>query len=113
MLGLQKATTYQWGIMKEVRRKSQTKGNILVILAIILTIWGIGDVYGADAAVFTDAFTKISGWVTGGLGKLVVGISVILSVIMGIAGFKWQQILIPLVLGLLLGSISGIVGLFF
>jgi hypothetical protein len=46
-------------------------------------------------------------------GKLLVAVSVILSVIMGVAGFKWQQIMLPLILGLLLGSINGIVGLFF
>jgi type IV secretory pathway VirB2 component (pilin) len=66
-----------------------------------------------DGKVFLDAYTKIETWVTGGFGKLIVGVSVILSVIMGVAGFKWQQILIPLILGLLLGSVSGIVGLFF
>jgi type IV secretory pathway VirB2 component (pilin) len=67
----------------------------------------------ADGAVFLNAYDKIETWVTGGFGKLIVGVSVILSVIMGVAGFKWQQILIPLILGLLLGSVSGIVGLFF
>ena len=98
---------------------SKTKVAISLGLCAIIAIAISPETYAAAAAktgdgkVFLDAYTKIETWVTGGFGKLIVGVSVILSVIMGVAGFKWQQILIPLILGLLLGSVSGIVGLFF
>ena len=88
-------------------------------LALIMAMVFVPEVYAkttgstGEVKVFTEVTDKILGWVTGGFGKLIVAISVILSVIMGVAGFKWQQILIPLILGLLLGSINGIVGLFF
>ena len=96
---------------------SKTKVAISLGLCAIIAIAISPETYAAapagDGQVFLDAYTKIEKWVTGGFGKLIVGVSVILSVIMGVAGFKWQQILIPLILGLLLGSVSGIVGLFF
>ena len=85
----------------------------LLLIVVLALFFVIPEVYADDVKVFTDVHTKIAGWVTGGLGKLIVTISVVLAVIMGVAGFKWQQILIPLILGLLLGSINGIVGLFF
>jgi type IV secretory pathway VirB2 component (pilin) len=109
--------------IKEINKKeglalSKTKKAICLGACAVMAIAISPETYAAaaktgDGAVFLDAYTKIESWITGGFGKLIVGVSVVLSVIMGVAGFKWQQILIPLILGLLLGSVSGIVGLFF
>jgi type IV secretory pathway VirB2 component (pilin) len=109
--------------IKEINKKeglalSKTKKAICIGACAVMAIAISPETYAAaaktgDGAVFLDAYTKIESWITGGFGKLIVGVSVVLSVIMGVAGFKWQQILIPLILGLLLGSVSGIVGLFF
>ena len=101
---------------KKVFAASKAKAAICLGACAMMAIAISPEAYaakGGDGAVFLEAYTKIETWVTGGFGKLIVGVSVILSVIMGVAGFKWQQILIPLILGLLLGSVSGIVGLFF
>jgi len=100
---------------KGVLQKLAKTSKYLPLLLIGVMVF-VPEVYaktGGDVKVFEDTTTKILGWVTGGFGKLLVAVSVILSVIMGVAGFKWQQIMLPLVLGLLLGSINGIVGLFF
>ncbi len=98
---------------KRVQRIAQVSKYLPIILMGVMVF--VPEVYAksGDTKVFEDATTKILGWVTGGFGKLLVAVSVILSVIMGVAGFKWQQIMLPLILGLLLGSINGIVGLFF
>ena len=100
---------------KGVLQKLTKTSKYLPLFLLVGVMVFVPEVYAktGDTKVFEDATTKILGWVTGGFGKLLVAVSVILSVIMGVAGFKWQQIMLPLVLGLLLGSINGIVGLFF
>ena len=99
---------------KRVLQKLARTSKYLPVLLVGVMVF-VPEIYAktGETKVFEDATTKILGWVTGGFGKLLVAVSVILSVIMGVAGFKWQQIMLPLVLGLLLGSINGIVGLFF
>ena len=100
---------------KGVLQKLTKTSKYLPLFLLVGVMVFVPEVYAktGDTKVFEDATTKILGLVTGGFGKLLVAVSVILSVIMGVAGFKWQQIMLPLVLGLLLGSINGIVGLFF
>ena len=74
---------------KKVLTLSKTKKAIYclgVCAAIAITMsteaYALTTAQTGDGKVFLDAYTKIETWVTGGFGKLIVGVSVILSVTM-------------------------------
>ncbi len=95
---------------------SLTSRNLFRFAITVFILFLAFDVYaasGGDEEVFKKITDKIIGWIDGGLGKMLVVISLVIGVFMGVMGFKIQQILIPIGLGLLLMSVKLISGLFF
>ena len=62
---------------------------------------------------FKQAFTKISGWTDGYLGKLIMFISLIAGTIMGALGFSWKTVAGPIGIGLILSLAKAITEMFF
>ena len=88
----------------------------IICLAIILFIPDANAASGGsqgEVEVFKNVTNKVISWIDGGFGKMVIVLSLVATIFMGIMGFKVQQILIPITLGLLLMSVKMIAGLFF
>lgn len=88
----------------------------IICLVIILFIPDANAASGGsqeEVEVFKNVTNKVISWIDGGFGKMVIVLSLVATIFMGIMGFKVQQILIPITLGLLLMSVKMIAGLFF
>lgn len=88
----------------------------IICLVIILFIPDVNAASGGsqeEVEVFKNVTNKVISWIDGGFGKMVIVLSLVATIFMGIMGFKVQQILIPITLGLLLMSVKMIAGLFF
>ncbi len=70
----------------------------------------------ADAAI-PDAFgtmhTKVNGWLTGSLGKLITLLSFVVTAFMGVAGYPVKAILGVAMLGLTLSSADSLISMLF
>ena len=97
-------------------RFSKIKGSTIKAIGVTWTLGAImvcaNEAMAADDA-FKQALTKISGWTSGSLGKLITFISLIGGAIMGALGFSWKTVAGPIGIGLVLSMANAITNLFF
>jgi hypothetical protein len=81
-----------------------------VFLGALALSFVAGEAFAADAGVVDAAtnlsplFNKIIGSVSGTLGKVIMAISLVMSIFAGVAGMSRTVILTPIGVGLLLGN---------
>ena len=84
--------------------------HIAVFLGAVALSLVAGEAFAADAGTVDAAanlsplFNKIIGSVSGTLGKVIMAISLVMSIFAGVAGMSRTVILTPIGIGLLLGN---------
>lgn len=96
-------------------KHNTTRTTIILTSAIILTTCLLPEIgFAAESATpFDTALTKLSGWTSGGAGKLITFVSLACAAIFGVLGFPAKHVMSAIGIGLLISSANGIVNMIF